>query len=81
MRSRLLSAGRLFFRFLMVNVLTAKSTELLQFQAFRCLLFVLGTVVIDAIALGALKMNCLAHVLFSLALPRLTSNGVTEDFR
>ncbi len=47
--------------FFMNNVFTAKTTKFLQLQAFRVLFFVLGAAVIDAIACGALKMNCLAH--------------------
>ena len=65
-----------FFRFFMDDVLAAKRAELLKLQAFRFLLFVLGAVVIDAIARGALKMNCLAHVDFPyIALPRALRRG------
>jgi hypothetical protein len=41
---------------------TTKSTKFLQFQALWILFFIFGTVVIDTIALSALKMNCLAHI-------------------
>jgi hypothetical protein len=63
--------------------LAAKGTKFLQFQAFRVLFFVFGAVVINSIALGALKLDCLAHIYLFLALPRrmtVTTDGVTEDF-
>jgi hypothetical protein len=40
----------------------AGRTEFLQLDPFGMLFFIFGAVVIDSIALGALKMNCLAHV-------------------
>ena len=46
----------------MDNMLTAKTTKFLQFQTFRMLTLVLGAVVINVIARGALKVNCLAHL-------------------
>jgi hypothetical protein len=65
----------------MIDVFTAMRTKFLQLQAFWVLFFVLSAVVIDAIALSALKMNCLAHFLFPIrAPPRLTA-GVTEDLK
>ena len=57
--------GLLLFCFFMSNVFTAKRTKLLKLQTFWFLLFILGAIVINAIALSALKMNCLAHVLMS----------------
>ena len=66
-------ASSLLLCFFMNNVFTAKRTKFLQLQTVRMLFFVLGTVVIDTVARGALKMNCLAHILFPtfFALPRL----------
>jgi hypothetical protein len=54
--------NRLLLRLFVWCAFTAKSTKFLQFQAFRILFFIFGAVVIDAIALSALKMNCLAHI-------------------
>ena len=65
----------------MNDVFTAKRTKLLQLQAFRVLFFVLGAVVIDTIALSALKMNCLAHVLLSNRAPPPFPTGSHEDVR
>ncbi len=53
------------------------------------LLFVLGAIVICPIALSALEMNCLAHVVFpvflrSLLPPKMRAFGsgrFTEDFK
>jgi len=54
-----------------------KRTELLELDALRVLFFVFGAVIIESIALGALKMNCLAHDLFSvLCAPPQNNDGV-----
>jgi hypothetical protein len=59
------------------RTLAAKSTKFLQFQAFRFLFFVLGAVVINAIALGALKLDCLAHIYFYFL--RSPADALTES--
>ena len=70
----------LFLCFFMNNAFTARRAEFLQFNPFWLLAFVFGTVVINAIALSALKMNCLAHNLSELLLRSPACiNGVTED--
>ncbi len=70
--------GNLLLGFLMRDVFSAKRTKFLKLQALWLFAFVLGAVVVDSIALGALKMNCLAHILISFV--RSSGNaGVTED--
>ena len=73
----------------MVHVFTAKGAKLLELNTLRMLFFVLRAVVIDTVALSALKMNCLAHVFIPLCLrsPAFGGAGPTyfteslEDFR
>ena len=50
----------------MKDVLAAETAKLLELQTLRLLALVLGAVISDLIARGALKMNCLAHDLFSV---------------
>ena len=71
----------------MKHVFTAKSTELFNLNTFWFFLFVFGAVISNTVALGALKMNCLAHILIPtfFALPRLQracplSTESHEDF-
>ncbi len=54
----------LLLRFFMQDMLAAETAKLLELQTLRLLALVLGAVISDLIARGALKMNCLAHVLF-----------------
>jgi hypothetical protein len=77
--------NRLLLRLFVWCAFTAKSTKFLQFQAFRILFFIFGAVVIDTIALSALKMNCLAHIYVRFlrspdCWPNALLNGVTEDY-
>ena len=66
-------AAVLFLCLFMKHMFAAKRTKFFYFDTFRFFLFVFSAVISDAIALGALKMNCLAHILFPtfFALPRL----------
>ena len=48
--------------FFMQHALAAKRTKFLQFQTLWFLFLVFGAVIVNAIANGALKMNCLAHI-------------------
>ena len=58
----------------MKNMFTAKTTKFLNFDSFWFFLFVFSAGISNTIALGALKMNCLAHILYPnlFALPRKT---------
>ena len=56
----------------MWHMFTTKRTELFKLDTFWALFFVFSACIGIAIALSALKMNCLAHILFPtfFALPR-----------
>ena len=72
---------KLLLRFFMRRVFPAETAELFELQTFRLLFLVLGAVVGNAIATGALKVNGLAHVVpSSLALLRLRPNTFVRDF-
>ena len=65
----------------MQDMLAAETAKLLELQTLRLLALVLGAVVSDLIARGALKMNCLAHVPVSvLCAPPLRQKAFAFGF-